>query len=417
MRFRTGRHACAPDVGYRSLLSNREFRAIFAAQLLSFSGDQIARIAVALAIFSRTHSALLTAASYAVSYLAGIFAAPVMSTLADRLPRRHVMVAADLIRLILAVALATVARNVPTLLAGMVLIAAVEPAFKSARAALLPTITVGEAYPLALSLFAVTNQLTQVAGFAVGGAVAAGLGIRGAFAFDAATFALSAVLVAGWVHHRPSPNRGEASGGIAEALRTIWSNRLVRKVLALAWCGAAFGVVPEGLAVVYAHAHGAGALGAGVLTASLPAGTAIGAVAVGRIRSDAARRKWLRLLAVATFLPLLIAAAGPPLPLACLLWAASGAAGAFSIIAYQTLTLAVPDEQRGRIFGLASTGLLAAQGLALLAAGAIADFLPVSYVIAGSGAVGLLATGALCLSWPATARPRRQLAVATGGSR
>ena len=46
------------------ILANREFRAMYVAQALSVVGDQLARIAVALIVFSRSHSALLTAVSF-----------------------------------------------------------------------------------------------------------------------------------------------------------------------------------------------------------------------------------------------------------------------------------------------------------------------------------------------------------------
>lgn len=398
-----GRHAVPRPPGYATVLRNREFRAIYAAQVLSFAGDQIARIAVALAVFAHSRSALLTATAYAVSYIAGVVAAPLMSSLADRFPRRNVMIGADVARLALVGGMTAASGSVPVLLGGMVLVAAIEPGFKSARAATLPKIVRDDQYSLALSLFAVTSQVVQFAGYAVGGAVAAAMGTRWALTFDAVTFAASALLILGLVVPRPAAGvRLGAVRGTRDAARALWSNEVVRSAVVLTWCGAAFGVVPEGLAVVYAHAHHAGAVGAGLLTAALPAGTAVGALAVGRIRSESARQRAMRLLAVATFVPMVITVTGPSLPVAFLLWACSGAGGAFSVIAYRVLTLGLPDHQRGRAFGLASTVLLAVQGLALLAAGAVADLVQVRYVVAGAGAAGLLAAAALTLSWPST---------------
>src|SRR3954469_25003404 len=91
-----------PDSGrrvtFRDVLANREFRALYVAQALSVVGDQLARIAVAVLVFSRSHSALLTAASFAVSYLPWVVGGPLLAGYADRLRRRNVMIFCDLLR-------------------------------------------------------------------------------------------------------------------------------------------------------------------------------------------------------------------------------------------------------------------------------------------------------------------------------
>src|SRR3954468_5154665 len=92
------------------VLANREFRAMYVAQALSVVGDQLARIAAALLVYSRWHSALPTAVRFAprrpsalvraagcaVSSLRGVVGAPLLAGYPDRLPRRSVMIACDL---------------------------------------------------------------------------------------------------------------------------------------------------------------------------------------------------------------------------------------------------------------------------------------------------------------------------------
>src|SRR3954466_9821311 len=94
-------------VTFGDVLANREFRAMYIAQALSVVGDQLARIAVAILVFNRSHSALLTGVSYAISYLPWAVGGPLLSGYADRLPRRSVMIVTDLIRaaLVLCVAI------------------------------------------------------------------------------------------------------------------------------------------------------------------------------------------------------------------------------------------------------------------------------------------------------------------------
>src|SRR3954451_7195152 len=93
-------------VTFGDVLANREFRAMYVAQALSVGGDQLARIAVAILVFNRSHSALLTGISYAISYLPWVIGGPLLAGYADRLPRRSVMIVCDLARAALVLCLA-----------------------------------------------------------------------------------------------------------------------------------------------------------------------------------------------------------------------------------------------------------------------------------------------------------------------
>jgi MFS family permease len=83
---------------YRALFTHREFRHLYAAQALSYLGDQLAAVAVAVIVYDRTGSGLLTAVAYASAWLPGVVGGPALGFLADRYPRRTVMIAGDLVR-------------------------------------------------------------------------------------------------------------------------------------------------------------------------------------------------------------------------------------------------------------------------------------------------------------------------------
>src|SRR5262249_1939862 len=76
----------------------REFRALWASQILSVGGDRLALVALTLLIYDRTHSPMLAAVAYAAGNVPYILGALFLSGLADRFPRRGVMVTCDLIR-------------------------------------------------------------------------------------------------------------------------------------------------------------------------------------------------------------------------------------------------------------------------------------------------------------------------------
>src|SRR4051794_759082 len=91
----------AERVTFRAVFAVREFRAMWAAEALSQAGDQLARVALAVLVYTDTRSAALAGLTYALtwapSFLGGVF----LSGLADRFPRRNIMVAADLARAVL----------------------------------------------------------------------------------------------------------------------------------------------------------------------------------------------------------------------------------------------------------------------------------------------------------------------------
>ena len=65
---------------------------------MSYAGDQFAQVAIAILVYRRTGSPLLTALAYALTYLPPIAGGPLLSGLADLFPRRRVMIICDVIR-------------------------------------------------------------------------------------------------------------------------------------------------------------------------------------------------------------------------------------------------------------------------------------------------------------------------------
>jgi len=179
----------APDAGrrvtYSDVLAVPEFRGLYVAQALSLLGDQVAKIAIALLVFDRSHSALLTALSYAFTFLPWLIGGPWLSVYADRLPRHRVMIACDLIRAIVVLGIAVPGMPVWLALALVFVVALLEPPFTAARSALVPEMLPDErSFSVASGLLITTSQLAQAVGFAGGGLLAALGGPRGAIVAD-----------------------------------------------------------------------------------------------------------------------------------------------------------------------------------------------------------------------------------------
>src|ERR1700739_2141999 len=83
---------------FRDVFAVREIRALWLSQILSAGGDRLALVALTLLIYDRTRSPLLAAVAYAAGYAPYVVGGLFLSGLADRLPRRGVMVSCDVIR-------------------------------------------------------------------------------------------------------------------------------------------------------------------------------------------------------------------------------------------------------------------------------------------------------------------------------
>ena len=394
-------------IQFREVLAVREFRALFAAQTLSVLGDQIAVVAVVLLVFGESgNSPLVAALALAVTYLNWLVGGPILSALADRLPRRDVMVTCDLARAALFGLLALPGIPLPVMFVVLILASVLAPPFNSARAAVLPDVLEGDRYVVGSSLTNVVFQGASVVGFAVGGAIVALTTTRGALALDALTFIASAVVVRlGVGRHVPPAGARAAVGGLlaatGEGIRIVFADPLLRSILLLAWIGAAFSVVPEGLAVAVADGgDDERSLEVGLLIASMPLGVVVGGLLAARLLAPATRVRLMLPMAGLMFVPLLATPLSPSLVVTGLLWGLAGLGSAFQLAANAVFVQAVPPEARGRAFGVAASGLQVSQGLALAVAGAVAEWVDASAVIAGAAAVGLAGVGLLALRWP-----------------
>ncbi|OLF09042.1 hypothetical protein BLA60_20870 [Actinophytocola xinjiangensis] len=393
----------ARQARFRAVLAVREFRALWVAELLSIFGDQLARVALAVLVFRETDSAGLTALTYAFTYLPALLGGALLSGLADRYPRRELMVVVDLFRAIAAAAMALPVLPLPVLMGLVFVLALAGGPFKAAQQALLPTVLEGDLYVSGLALRTVTNQSAQLAGFLGGGALLVVLDPYLALGLNAATFLVATVVVWVGVRHRPAarasaPDDDPDSQGTRAALRLIWRDRHLRWLVGVSWLVGLY-VVPEGLAAPYAASLGASTIVVGLLLAADPIGSIVGAWLVGRI-PEKASTALITPFAVAAGIPLAVCVIRPDVAVSVALWAVSGAfSTAYLILAQASFTRRVPDHRRAAAVGIASTGLLTSQGLAMLAAGGLAELTDPPTAIAIAGAAGALLSWLMGASW------------------
>ncbi len=379
----------------------REFRALWAAQILSVGGDRLALVALTLLVYERTRSPLLAAVAYAAGYVPYVLGGLFLSGLADRLPRREVMVGCDVIRAALVAVMLLPHMPLDALVALLYVTTMVQPPFDAARSAILPDILEGERYALAAATMQTTFRVAVVAGAAVGGVMVALIGARSALGVDAATFVASAVLVRFGTRARPAPAGRSGQGQLARlsgGARLVFEDRALRTLLLLGWLVALY-EIPEGLAAPYAARLGGGPVAAGLLIASTQAGAVLFTpVFTGKI-GPLTRLRWMGPMAVCTCAVLVLTIVGPGLAVSMAIFALSGTFAIYQIAANTAFVARLPNERRAQAFGLANAGLVVGQGVAFLLAGAAAEVVPPSTVIALGGALSALAAWGLALRW------------------
>ncbi|WP_051809540.1 MFS transporter [Actinoplanes subtropicus] len=409
-----------PRATYREIFALREYRHLFAANLLSLIGDQLTAVALAFAVYARSGSPLLAALTFACSCATWIFGGPLLSVFADRMPRRRVLLSCDLARA--GLVLIMLIPGTPVLFTVLVAFLAnlFRPPFQSARASLMPDLLDGDRYTLANGLENIVAETTQVVGFALGGLLVAAGSTQAVLAMDAATFLVSAALIATGLRGSAPATRATAAepagswwSETTAGVRVVFGDRTLRSYLLLFWLSCLV-YAAEGVTAPLAAEYGGGARTGGLLLAAMPAGVAIGGVLLTRACPPALRQRLMVPLAVSSCAVLLPIAARPPLPVVVALFFVSGLAGAFSIPLNALFGRAVPAAYRARAFGVAMSGLWAVQGLAMFAGGAAAEVLPPTVVVAGAALAGTLGVGLVAASWRRTARPAAETAPAEG---
>jgi MFS family permease len=380
-----------------------EFRRLWLADVQSSIGDQLSRVALSLLVYDRTKSGLATAAIYALTFLPALFGGILLGGVGDRWPRRRVLVSCDASRAILVALMAIPILPIPVLAVLLAIAVLIGSAFKASESALVVDMLDADAYASGVGVRTVTGQVSQLVGFAAGGILVAAIGTHTALAVDAVTFALSALLIQYGIKARPAPlsahtrqSEGGAVGHIVHSIRRVFAEPMLRNLLGLAWL-AGFYVIPEGLVAPYADARGSGAVAVGLMLAASPAGVALGTIVLLRFSSER-RSSWVGPLALAVGLPLIGAVASPPVPVLIVLLSVSGALSAYQVQVIAEFVPAIPPGLRGQAIGVASSGLLAVQGIGLLLGGVMAQLTSASTAIMIAGVVCAVVGGSFAVA-------------------
>jgi len=179
------------------LRDNRNYRNTWIGQVVSEIGDHFNNIAVFSLVLARTGSGMVVAGVMLSRAIPAMFAGPLAGVVLDRLDRKRVMIASDLIRAVVAAGFMLAVDRPDTwlvyVLSGLLMLAS--PFFSAGRAAILPTIATKEELHTANSLTQTTQWTTLTLGAFLGGVSVNQFGYNLAFGGNALSFLVSALCI------------------------------------------------------------------------------------------------------------------------------------------------------------------------------------------------------------------------------
>jgi hypothetical protein len=377
------------------------------AEGCSVTGDQLAKVALAVLVYARTGSAAWTGLAYALTFFPPLLTGPALSPLADRYPRRTVMVACCLLQALSVGVMALPGAPIGVLAAAAAAVAGLSAPFKAAQgAAIRDVLADGGNQAAGRARLLVIRETGQLLGLAGAAAAVGVLGAPTALTLDAATFLAAAVLLRLGLRDRPA---------VAQVAMAMWRRWRVAfadgpvRVLATLVLLLGATAIPDAVIVPLVAQAGAPQWTIGLLLAADCLGVIIGAAWVERL-SPARQRALIAPLAALSAAPLVLFAVHPGVVLMGVLLVVSGGGQAYLPLAAGEITARVPAAVVGTANGIIGSGLRASQGAVAAGGGLLADQLrSASAAVAVTGSAGLV-----LIVWVGAVWHRRQATAGTG---
>jgi MFS family permease len=378
-----------------NLLRRRDFRLLWTARIVSFVGDSLGMVALILYVAGRAG----TGAAVGMLLLAGDFAptvvGPFAGALADRLPRRRLMVTCEALQgLVVALIVATtppVALLLPLVAVRSMLSVTFQPAARSA----LPDLVPDEDLERGNALLGFGTWGLDAAGPLLAAVLVPVLHVRGLLALDAVSFFAAIPLLLRLPALGPAPRTETLSlrGDVVAGFRFVRDDRFLR-VLVLGFAAVVLvGAVDDAALVLFAK----GALGGGDRLASVVyAGAGIGMLAgfllLARARrTPAARLALLAGLAVTSSATSLTGVTRIAY-VAVLAQVVRGLGISLVEVGHNVaIARGAPAEMRGRVFANLYAALGVAAGISYAIGGPLIDATSPRAVLVGSGLLSLVA--------------------------
>jgi MFS family permease len=395
----------------------RDFRLLLAATIASGIGSWLAYVALVVDVTDRTDDArwigVLLLAEFLPSVVFGFVAGPLL----DRLPRRGILVGADLARAGIFLCLPFA----PSALAvvGLALGAGIATSFfRPAVYASVPNVVEPEDLPAANGLLQTADNLTSAGGALAGGVLVALFGPDPAYVVNTASFVVSALLLLRI--RRPLQEAAVATAGhlrdLAAGISVVVHSRPLLTVLA-AWSVVMLGSAAVNVAEVFLarDVFGSGDFGYGLLVASGAVGLAAGSLSGGGLVAAYGVRGPYTVAIAVMGAGLAAASVAPNVWVASACAVVAGAGNGAAVVCNAVLVQrGSPDALRGRAFAVLMSVGNAVLGVGLVLAGIFTEVFGARAAWAAAG--GLCALGALVAALMLARDDRAAVPVAAGGA-
>ena len=355
----------------------RDFRLLFLAAVGSGLGTRLAVMALMVDVWDRTHSGKWVAALLVADFVPIIVIGLLLGSVVDRFSRRKLMIASDLLRCAVFVALPfTTGPAQVVALAGVAGFAT--GFFRPALYAGLPNLVDDEELANANGLFQAAENLTWMLGPLVGGVLLSFSTPDVAYWFNAVTFLVSAVAIARIAEHKLQSEKALSEGhwrDLSEGFKLAAGSRALLTVL-VGWSLAMLAVGNSDVAEVELAkvAFGSGNFGFGLLMAASGLGLILGSLgaawAIARWGTAVAYGGSIGLMSVG----LGATAVVPTVWAATVFVVALGLGNGIAVVANSLLVQrGTPDHLRGRAFTLVMSLNYSVLFIGMLAGGFLSD--------------------------------------------
>ena len=373
-----------------SALKHRNFRLFFSGQLISFTGTWMTTTAQGWLVYQLTGSKALLGLVAAAASAPMLLFATWGGWVADRYPKRSVIVVTQTCSMILSFVMAALVWSdlvQPWHIILLAILGGITMAFDMpARQSFVIEMTSREDLMNAISLNSSAFNCARIVGPSIAGFLMAQVGIAACFFVDGLSFfaVIAGLLLMRLPKHNPIESASSAIGQALEGFRYVWGHRRVLTILSLFAVVGIFGWSYSVLMPAFAHdvLH-LGANGYGMLMA----GSGVGALAAALTVASAGHIFPTRIMALGGIgifsAALALFAWNRNLYVEILLLALVG----FGIVLYfstsnTVLQSIVPDEMRGRVMGIWTLIFGGMIPLGSLQAGLMADSLGAPATIA-----------------------------------
>ena len=377
------------------MLCHRGFRRLLIAQTISRWGDTFNTVALVIVVFQITNSGLNVSGVVALEIAPVLLLGFVAGTVVDRLPRRQVMIAADLGRAVIAALVAFNSDQLWALYAAAFGLAALTVFFNPAASSLLPSLVDDDELVAANSAVWSAAVMSQIVLAPVAGFVVVTLGASVAFGINSVTFLASAIALSGLRSPATeSVERGSRRAEIVEGIQIIRNSRLLGTLAAVQGLAALSAGATSALLVVLAERHlRIDATGFGLLLAAIGVGAVLGPLVLQRYVTDVRRPLLLFGPYMLRGLVDLVLAAVSNFAVALTSLGFYGIGTSTGNVTYNTvLQTTTPDRFRGRVFAFYDIVWQTGRLISIGAGGILADQLGIRGVYIMGGLL-LLAAG------------------------